>query len=214
MSGLLAELTLGDGGRAVAPFAETAQVPAAGALCIIRADGILEPARFVRVRTLPGDGPSSDSTAESVEFVSVATRSESERALGNAEALERVRAASRKWFADEGREALVMRFRFSLRRERLTMTVSCAGFVDLRPLREALEKRFQTTLSVRAVSPRRIAASLGGIGSCGRMLCCASGICSPDGDGERRFPQGVSRDPNASGVCGRLRCCLLFEGEN
>lgn len=211
MNDTQAELLLGDGARAVSPFAQAAQAPAPGTLCIVRSDGLLEPARFVRLREAPGGG--LPPAVEPVEFVSVATRSECERALGNEEALERVRAACRKWFADAGREAVVTRFRFSLRRERLTMTVACAGFVDLRPLREALEKRFQTTLSVRAESPRRIAAAIGGMGPCGRPLCCSFGIRPPDdGDGgERRLPRGIARDPGAVGVCGRLRCCLLFE---
>ena len=206
-------MTLGDGTIAVAPVAEGFAPPAEGALCIVRADGLLEPARFGRVREAVADG--SRPGVGTVEFVSVATRSECERALGNEEALERVRAACRKWFADEARDAVVMRFRFSLRRERLTMTVACVGFVDLRPLRELLEKKFQTTLAVRAESPRRIAASIGGLGPCGRELCCTLGIsrAGAEGDGERRIPRLLARDPSAAGLCGRLRCCLAFEDD-
>ena len=209
-----AEMTLGDGTCAVATVAKGFAPPAEGSLCIVRADGLLEPARFVRMRSSAAD--SARPAVEAVEFVSVATRSECERVLGNEEAVERVRAACRKWFADEGREAAVMRFRFSLRRERLTMTVACAGFVDLRPLRAILEKKFQTTLAVRAESPRRIAAAIGGIGPCGRELCCALGIgcVGGEGDGERRIPRHAARDPSAAGLCGRLRCCLSFEDDS
>ncbi len=205
---LHAELQLGDGATAVAPFGADRPAPARGALCLLRVDGLLEPARFVRL--LPEGAPRP--AAEPAEFVSEATRAEAERVAGNEEALLRVRAAVRRWFAEEGREALVARFRFSLRRERLTMTVAVAGFVDLRPLRDLLDKKFQTTTSVRARPPRDIAAAIGGVGSCGRPLCCSRGLCGAAAGGGGPAARALPRDPGAAGVCGRLRCCLSFEG--
>ena len=198
--GTFAQFSLADGTAAAAPFAEGRAAPAAGTLCMVREGGMLEPARFEGVREC-----AAPPCALSCEFVSVATAAEAERARGNDEALARVRAAFRKWFADEGREAVVARFRFSLRRERLTMTISVAGFVDLRPLAETLEKRFQTTLAVRALSPRAIAGAIGGLGPCGRRLCCSLGLC-PAAE-----PRGAPRDAASLGVCGRARCCLFFE---
>ena len=196
----IARFSLGDGTAAAAPFPEGREVPAEGTLCIVREGGQLEPARFAGIRA--GAAPRC---ALPCEFVSVATSAEAERTKGNEEALARVRAAFRKWFADEGREAVVARFRFSLRRERLTMTLAVAGFVDLRPLSEALEKKFQTTVSVRALSPRAIAGAIGGLGPCGRELCCSAGRCpQPE-------PRGAPRDAASAGVCGRARCCLFFE---
>jgi len=191
--------SLGDGTAAAAPVPAGREVPAAGTLCIVREGGLLEAARFVAVR---GGGPPR--CALPCEFVSVATTAEAERAKGNDEAVARVRTAVRKWFADEGREAVVARFRFSLRRERLAMSVAVAGFVDLRPLAESLERKFQTTVSVRALSPRAVAAATGGLGPCGRLLCCSLGL-APESE-----PRGAPRDPASAGVCGRARCCLFF----
>ena len=197
--GRTAIFTLGDGTAAAAPLAEGRGVPARGTLCIVREDGIPEAAAFRAVRE--GAPP----CAIPCEFLAPATAEETARARGNDEAVGRVRAAVRKWFADEGREAVVARFRFSLRRERLTMTISVAGFVDLRPLAEALGKKFQTTPSVRAVSPRVVAGATGGVGPCGRALCCSLGLCPAS------EPRGAPRDPASAGVCGRPRCCLFFE---
>ncbi len=196
----LALFTLADGTAAAAPLAEGRGVPAAGAACIVREGGIPESARFEGVRN--GAAPPC---ALPCEFVAAATPADAERARGNEEAVARVRSAFRKWFADEGREAVVARFRFSLRRERLTMTIAVAGFVDLRPLAETLEKRFQTTVAVRALSPRAIAGATGGLGPCGRTLCCSLGL-APESE-----PRGAPRDPASAGVCGRARCCLFFE---
>ena len=195
-----AQFTLGDGTAAAAPFPEGREAPAEGTLCIVREGGQLEPARFAGIRA--GAAPPC---ALPCELVSVATSAERERVRGNDEALVRVRAAARKWFADEGREAVVARFRFSLRRERLTMTLAVAGFVDLRPLAESLGKKFQTTVAVRALSPRAIAGAIGGLGPCGRPLCCSLGL-APESE-----PRGAPRDAASAGVCGRARCCLRFE---
>ena len=182
----IARFSLGDGTAAAAPFPEGRKVPAEGTLCIVR-EGAAPPC------ALP------------CEFAAAATPDDAARAKGNEEAVSRVRAAVRKWFADEGREAVVARFRFSLRRERLTLTVAVAGFVDLRPLAEALGKKFQTTVAVRALSPRAVAGATGGLGPCGRGLCCSAGRCpQPE-------PRGAPRDPASAGVCGRARCCLFFE---
>ena len=198
--GTIAQFSLGDGTAAAAPFAEGRGVPAPGTLCLVREGGLLEPARFEGLRE--GATPPC---ALPCEFVSAATPADAERARGNDEALVRVRALFRKWFADEGREAVVARFRFSLRRERLTMTVAVAGFVDLRPLADTLGKKFQTTVAVRALSPRAIAGATGGLGPCGRALCCSLGL-APESE-----PRGAPRDPASAGVCGRARCCLFFE---
>ena len=198
--GATALFTLADGTAAAAPLPEGREAPAAGSLCIVREGGPLEAARFRGLRE--GAPPRC---AIPCEFVSVATAAERARAEGNDEAVGRVRAAVRKWFADEGREAVVARFRFSLRRERLTMSVAVAGFVDLRPLAESLERRFQTTVAVRALSPRAVAAATGGIGPCGRALCCSLGL-APETE-----PRGAPRDAASAGVCGRARCCLIFE---
>lgn len=198
-----ARFTLSDGLAAAAPLAKGRGVPAVGAACVVREGGLPEAARFDGLRE--GAAPPC---ALPCEFVAAATPADAERTRGNDEALARVRVAFRKWFADEGREALVARFRFSLRRERLTMTIAVAGFVDLRPLADALEKKFQTTVAVRALSPRSIAGATGGLGPCGRPLCCSLGL-APESE-----PRGAPRDPASAGVCGRARCCLFFEGSS
>ena len=85
------------------------------------------------------------------------------------------------------------------------MTLAVSGFVDLRPLAETLGKKFQTSVAVRALPPRAIAAATGGIGPCGRSFCCSLGL-APDPE-----PRGAPRDSASAGVCGRARCCLFFE---
>ena len=81
------------------------------------------------------------------------------------------------------------------------------------PLNELLEKRFQTKVAMRTASPREISGAVGGLGVCGCMLCCHDGVCARTSVDVRLAKQhGVPmHDSAASGLCGRLKCCIGYE---
>lgn len=200
---------LGDGTLVSAPFPAGKNPPAVGTPCLVRIDAILEPASF-RSLAEPFESPRTYSIGE---FVSVATSSERERIRANEQALADVRKSFREILARQHRDALVARFRYSLRRERLTLLVAFSSFVDVRPIKEELERLHSTKLDIRALSPRDLAGAVGGQGPCGRRLCCAGGFAAADADGARsaRPAPGATRDPIVNGLCGRARCCQRFE---
>lgn len=87
------------------------------------------------------------------------------------------------------------------------------GRVDFRQLVKMLVKEFGVRVEMRQVGIRNQAKMCGGIGRCGREICCSAFI-------ERFGPvsirmakeQGLSLNPTKiSGQCGRLMCCLTFE---
>jgi cell fate regulator YaaT (PSP1 superfamily) len=87
------------------------------------------------------------------------------------------------------------------------------GRVDFRELVKDLAAVFRTRIELRQIGVRDEAKMLGGIGSCGRELCCASFL----GDFEpvsirMAKDQNLSLNPTKiSGICGRLMCCLKYE---
>lgn len=87
------------------------------------------------------------------------------------------------------------------------------GRVDFRQLVKDLAAIFRTRIELRQIGVRDEAKMLGGIGCCGRILCCTSFL----GDFEpvsirMAKDQNLSLNPSKiSGVCGRLMCCLRFE---
>lgn len=89
------------------------------------------------------------------------------------------------------------------------------GRVDFRELVKDLAAVFRTRIELRQIGVRDEAKMLGGIGSCGRVLCCASFL----GDFEpvsirMAKDQNLSLNPTKiSGICGRLMCCLKYESE-
>ncbi|MBU0580105.1 MAG: hypothetical protein KKA19_02920 [Candidatus Margulisbacteria bacterium] len=85
--------------------------------------------------------------------------------------------------------------------------------VNLRPLISELNKELQIKVEVREVGMRGEAKILGGLGECGKTLCCAIWLHkSRPITVKMAKEQGLSINiPKLSGVCGRLKCCLQYE---
>jgi cell fate regulator YaaT (PSP1 superfamily) len=87
------------------------------------------------------------------------------------------------------------------------------GRVDFRELVKDLVQRFRTRIEMRQIGVRHQAKMVGGVGSCGRTLCCASFLNSFAPVSIRMAKgQNLSLNPSKiSGMCGRLMCCLGYE---
>ena len=87
--------------------------------------------------------------------------------------------------------------------------------IDFRDLVKELASIFRTRIELRQIGVRDEAKTVGGLGICGRILCCASAF----GDFQpvsikMAKEQGLSLNPTKiSGTCGRLMCCLKYEQE-
>ena len=98
---------------------------------------------------------------------------------------------------------------------KLTFFFTSEGRVDFRQLVKMLVKKFGTRIEMRQVGIRNKAKMCGGIGRCGREICCSAFI-EKFGPVSIRMAkeQGLSLNPTKiSGQCGRLMCCLTFEYE-
>jgi cell fate regulator YaaT (PSP1 superfamily) len=96
---------------------------------------------------------------------------------------------------------------------KLTFFFTADGRVDFRKLVKMLVKEFRTKIEMRQVGIRNQAKMCGGIGRCGRELCCCAFLAKFDPVSIKMAKkQGLSLNPTKiSGVCGRLMCCLTFE---
>gem|GEM_PF-5362855 len=85
--------------------------------------------------------------------------------------------------------------------------------VDFRLLVKELVSRFRTRIEMRQIGVRNKARLLGGLGGCGRGLCCCGFLADfAPVSVKMAKEQGLSLSPaKISGVCGRLLCCLAFE---
>lgn len=96
---------------------------------------------------------------------------------------------------------------------RLTFFFSADGRVDFRELLRELASTFRTRIELKQVGVRDKAKMLGGIGRCGRQLCCSSHLCDfSTVTMKMAKEQNLPLNPmKISGLCGRLLCCLSYE---
>lgn len=88
--------------------------------------------------------------------------------------------------------------------------------IDFRDLVKDLAKKYKTRIELRQVGIRDYAKCTGGLGHCGRALCCTSFLNEFDSVSINMAKnQNLALNPNKiSGACGRLLCCLNYEDEN
>lgn len=105
---------------------------------------------------------------------------------------------------------------YSFDRNKAVFYFTAEGRVDFRNLVKDLASDFKTRIELRQIGVRDEAKLLGGIGPCGRMLCCSTFL----GDFEpvsikMAKDQNLSLNPaKISGICGRLMCCLKYENDH
>ena len=89
------------------------------------------------------------------------------------------------------------------------------GRVDFRELVKDLASVFRTRIELRQIGVRDEAKMLGGVGNCGRGLCCSTWLADFEPVSIKMAKvQNLSLNPSKiSGICGRLMCCLKFENE-
>jgi cell fate regulator YaaT (PSP1 superfamily) len=90
---------------------------------------------------------------------------------------------------------------------------TAADRVDLRQLIRRLADIFKIRVEMRQIGVRQEAAKLGGIGSCGRELCCSSFMSSfkSVSTNAARIQQLSLNPQKLAGQCGKLKCCLNYE---
>ena len=104
---------------------------------------------------------------------------------------------------------------YTFDRNKVIFYFTADGRVDFRELVKDLASIFRTRIELRQIGVRDEAKMLGGIGPCGRMLCCSTFL----GDFEpvsikMAKDQNLSLNPTKiSGLCGRLMCCLKYEND-
>ena len=116
-------------------------------------------------------------------------------------------------------ELKIIKAEFNYDGSRLTFLYSHEGDerVNIHPLRKEMQQAYSTTkVDFRQLGPRDVAKILGGIGACGMEERCCSKFMTDFSPISIKMAkaQGISLAPSEiTGMCGRLRCCLMYEYE-
>jgi cell fate regulator YaaT (PSP1 superfamily) len=85
--------------------------------------------------------------------------------------------------------------------------------VDFRELIKLMADEFRVRIEMRQIGVRQEAGRIGGIGMCGRELCCAQWLCSfaSVSTSAARYQSLAINQQKLGGQCGKLKCCLNYE---
>ena len=114
-----------------------------------------------------------------------------------------------------GLEMKLIDVEFTFDNNKIIFYFTADGRVDFRELVKDLASVFRMRIELRQVGVRDEAKMLGGVGCCGRELCCASWLTDFQPVSIKMTKtQNMSLNPTKiSGVCGRLMCCLKYEND-
>jgi len=116
---------------------------------------------------------------------------------------------------EHGLEMKLVDVEYTFDRNKVIFYFTADGRVDFRELVKDLAAIFRTRIELRQIGVRDEAKMLGGIGPCGRMLCCSTFLGDFDPVSIKMAKdQNLSLNPTKiSGLCGRLMCCLKYEND-
>ncbi len=125
----------------------------------------------------------------------------------------RVRERSRKLAVKHGLKMKVTEAEWQFDRAKLIIYFTAEKRVDFRELVRELARTFRTRIELKQIGVRDEAALLGGVGRCGRELCCSTWLPELKPVSlQLAKDQRLSLNPaQISGCCGRLMCCLMYE---
>lgn len=100
-------------------------------------------------------------------------------------------------------------------RKKLIFYFVAENRIDFRELVKELAVEFKARIELRQIGVRDQARMIGGLGPCGRPLCCATFLKSFEPVSIKKAKkQKLALNPaKISGLCGRLMCCILYEDE-
>ncbi len=98
-------------------------------------------------------------------------------------------------------------------KRKATFYYTADGRVDFRELIRHYAKEFKVKIEMRQIGARQESARIGGIGSCGRELCCSTWLSDfkTVSTAAARYQNLAINQAKLSGQCGRLKCCLNYE---
>lgn len=102
---------------------------------------------------------------------------------------------------------------FQADQRKATFYYTADGRVDFRELVRLYAKEFKTKIEMWQIGARQESARIGGIGSCGRELCCSTWLSDfkSVNTNAARYQNLAINQSKLTGQCGRLKCCLNYE---
>lgn len=148
-------------------------------------------------------------------IIRIADENDRKKYNDNKEKAKETFAICQEKIKEHGLSMFLIDCEYTFDRNKLIFYFTAEGRIDFRDLVKDLASIFKTRIELRQIGVRDEAKAIGGLGTCGRKLCCSSWL----GDFrpvsiKMAKDQSLSLNPTKiSGICGRLFCCLKYEHE-
>ena len=155
-------------------------------------------------------------TAPLKQVIRIANVQDVQHARDNERAEKEAYGICQQKIADHKLDMKLVSVEYTFDNSKILFYFTANGRVDFRALVKDLASVFKTRIELRQIGVRDEAKMLGGLGPCGRPICCGTFL----GDFQpvsikMAKEQNLSLNPTKiGGVCGRLMCCLKYEQEN
>lgn len=149
------------------------------------------------------------------QIVRLATEEDIKRHAENEKKKEKALAQCQEKIDKHHLEMKLIDVEYTFDNNKIIFYFTADGRVDFRELVKDLASVFKMRIELRQIGVRDEAKMLGGIGSCGRSLCCSSWLADFEPVSIKMAKvQNLSLNPTKiSGICGRLMCCLKYEND-
>ena len=147
--------------------------------------------------------------------IRIATEEDDKKAIENNEKEKKAFKICKEKIAKHGLEMKLIETEYTFDNNKVLFYFTADGRIDFRELVKDLAAVFRTRIELRQIGVRDEAKMLGGMGICGRKLCCNTFLSEfAPVSIKMAKEQNLSLNPTKiSGVCGRLMCCLKNEQE-
>ncbi|MBQ9960678.1 MAG: stage 0 sporulation family protein [Firmicutes bacterium] len=179
---------------------------------------IVETARGMEYGTVTMDVAEvseKDIVAPLKKIVRIANEKDRKQHIENVKKKERAMALCQEKVDKHGLVMKLIDVEYTFDNSKIVFYFTADGRVDFRELVKDLAGVFKMRIELRQIGVRDEAKMLGGIGSCGRSLCCHSWLADFEPVSIKMAKvQNLSLNPTKiSGICGRLMCCLKYEND-
>ncbi len=169
--------------------------------------------QFAKISTIPEDVVLE---TEIKEVVRIACEEDYEEHLKNLKEAEKALKKAIQFANDLDLKMRLTSAEFTFDRKQLLFQFTADDRIDFRDLAKKLASIYHTRIELRQIGARDKAKEIGGLGVCGRQLCCNNFLREMESVSMNMAKnQNLALTPNKiNGLCGRLLCCLTYEDEN
>ncbi|MBX5320155.1 stage 0 sporulation family protein [Staphylococcus caprae] len=168
------------------------------------------------VKFPPKDVADGDVALPLKEIIRIVNEEDEEQYYNNERDAEQALELCKKVVKNQNLDMRLVNCEYTLDKSKVIFNFTADDRIDFRKLVKVLAQNLKTRIELRQIGVRDEAKLLGGIGPCGRSLCCSTFL----GDFEpvsikMAKDQNLSLNPTKiSGACGRLMCCLKYENDH